>query len=148
MEEVWKDIITSRGSILQDLLTGAFKAAAPPPPPPPISSSFALPLTPQIPHISLSPGRHKSSCHLNGRKSFSICGRAEGRNKRMIKNRESAARSRARKQAYTNELELEATQLLEENSKLKKEYEELRMEMAAQLPIKRKLLQRTLSAPN
>ncbi|CAL9053161.1 unnamed protein product [Musa banksii] len=61
--------------------------------------------------------------------------------KRMIKNRESAARSRARKQAwnlmhpldettfwlqaYTNELELEVSHLKEENSKLKKQYEEV-----------------------
>lgn len=43
----------------------------------------------------------------------------ERRHKRMIKNRESAARSRARKQAYTVELEAEVTQLKEENNKLK-----------------------------
>ncbi|CAL9066625.1 unnamed protein product [Musa banksii] len=69
---------------------------------------------------------------------------------RLIKNRESAARSRARKQAwhlsfspfqlkcliflyetlstwlqaYTNELELEVSHLKEENAKLKKQYEE------------------------
>lgn len=42
----------------------------------------------------------------------------EQRQKRMIKNRESAARSRARKQAYTVELEAEVTQLKEENTKL------------------------------
>ncbi|PKA54044.1 Protein FD [Apostasia shenzhenica] len=67
------------------------------------------------------------------------------RHKRMMKNRESAARSRARKQAYTNELELEVAHLAEENSKLKKQNEELRMAMAAQAP-KRKALQRTSSA--
>ncbi|XVF46907.1 hypothetical protein PTKIN_Ptkin03bG0065900 [Pterospermum kingtungense] len=43
----------------------------------------------------------------------------ERRQRRMIKNRESAARSRARKQAYTVELELELNQLKEENAKLK-----------------------------
>ncbi|KAJ8750268.1 hypothetical protein K2173_014183 [Erythroxylum novogranatense] len=43
----------------------------------------------------------------------------ERRQRRMIKNRESAARSRARKQAYTVELELELNQLREENAKLK-----------------------------
>lgn len=42
------------------------------------------------------------------------------RQKRMIKNRESAARSRARRQAYTVELEAEVTQLKEENARLKK----------------------------
>ncbi|XVE87473.1 hypothetical protein DITRI_Ditri18aG0120300 [Diplodiscus trichospermus] len=47
------------------------------------------------------------------------------RNKRMIKNRESAARSRARKQAYTNELELEVAQLMEENARLKRQQEQV-----------------------
>lgn len=42
----------------------------------------------------------------------------EQRQKRMIKNRESAARSRARKQAYNVELESEVEQLKEENAKL------------------------------
>ncbi|PIA53092.1 hypothetical protein AQUCO_00900009v1 [Aquilegia coerulea] len=45
----------------------------------------------------------------------------ERRQKRMIKNRESAARSRARKQAYTNELENKVSRLEEENAKLKKQ---------------------------
>lgn len=45
----------------------------------------------------------------------------ELRQRRMIKNRESAARSRARKQAYTVELEAEVTQLKEENAKLMQE---------------------------
>ncbi|XP_073273398.1 protein ABSCISIC ACID-INSENSITIVE 5 [Primulina huaijiensis] len=43
----------------------------------------------------------------------------ERRQRRMIKNRESAARSRARKQAYTVELEAELNQLKEENEVLK-----------------------------
>ncbi|KAG6647188.1 hypothetical protein CIPAW_07G061800 [Carya illinoinensis] len=43
----------------------------------------------------------------------------------MIKNRESAARSRARKQAYTNELELEVAHLMEENARLKKQQEQI-----------------------
>ncbi|KAI7755599.1 hypothetical protein M8C21_029305 [Ambrosia artemisiifolia] len=43
------------------------------------------------------------------------------RHKRMIKNRESAARSRARKQAYTNELENEVERLKVENAKLKRQ---------------------------
>ncbi|KAJ0973414.1 hypothetical protein J5N97_021373 [Dioscorea zingiberensis] len=45
----------------------------------------------------------------------------ERRQRRMIKNRESAARSRARKQAYTVELELELNQLREENAHLQQE---------------------------
>ncbi|XP_047336958.1 protein ABSCISIC ACID-INSENSITIVE 5-like [Impatiens glandulifera] len=43
----------------------------------------------------------------------------ERRQRRMIKNRESAARSRARKQAYTVELEAELNILKEENTQLK-----------------------------
>ncbi|KAL5209518.1 hypothetical protein ABZP36_005141 [Zizania latifolia] len=43
----------------------------------------------------------------------------ERRKKRMIKNRESAARSRARKQAYTNELENKIAWLEEENERLR-----------------------------
>ncbi|KAK9129416.1 hypothetical protein Sjap_009903 [Stephania japonica] len=82
------------------------------------------------------------------------------RHKRMIKNRESAARSRARKQecisstslkhykliAYTNELELEVAHLMEENAKLRKQQQQLYMAAAAQLP-KKHTLQRTSTAP-
>ncbi|KAL0339878.1 UNVERIFIED_CONTAM: ABSCISIC ACID-INSENSITIVE 5-like protein 2 [Sesamum radiatum] len=39
----------------------------------------------------------------------------------MIKNRESAARSRARKQAYTHELENKVSRLEEENERLKRQ---------------------------
>ncbi|KAG9458948.1 hypothetical protein H6P81_003456 [Aristolochia fimbriata] len=49
----------------------------------------------------------------------------ERRQRRMIKNRESAARSRARKQAYTVELEAELNHLKEENAHLRREMEEL-----------------------
>nr|DAD21858.1 TPA_asm: hypothetical protein HUJ06_023321 [Nelumbo nucifera] len=47
----------------------------------------------------------------------------ERRQKRMIKNRESAARSRARKQAYTNQLENEASKLKKTNKRLKRQKE-------------------------
>ncbi|GKU98366.1 hypothetical protein SLEP1_g11379 [Rubroshorea leprosula] len=49
----------------------------------------------------------------------------ERRQRRMIKNRESAARSRARKQAYTVELEAELNQLKQENTHLKQALAEL-----------------------
>ncbi|EYU38630.1 hypothetical protein MIMGU_mgv1a006763mg [Erythranthe guttata] len=49
----------------------------------------------------------------------------ERRQRRMIKNRESAARSRARKQAYTVELEAELNQLKEENEHLQQSLAEL-----------------------
>ncbi|KAG7971617.1 hypothetical protein I3843_07G143800 [Carya illinoinensis] len=69
------------------------------------------------------------------------------RHKRMIKNRESAARSRARKQAYTNELELEVARLQKENARLRRQQEELRLVAArAQLPKKHRIY-RTYTAP-
>ncbi|EFJ33828.1 hypothetical protein SELMODRAFT_266892 [Selaginella moellendorffii] len=81
----------------------------------------------------------------------------ERRQRRMIKNRESAARSRARKQAYTVELEAEVTQLKEENMKLRKMQEEENIKrkkqqqalevitpMTQHLP---KMLKRTLTGP-
>lgn len=45
----------------------------------------------------------------------------ERRRKRMIKNRESAARSRARRQAYTHELEHKVMRLEEENARLRRQ---------------------------
>ncbi|KAM0939707.1 putative transcription factor bZIP family [Dioscorea sansibarensis] len=58
----------------------------------------------------------------------------ERRQRRMIKNRESAARSRARKQAYTVELEAELNQLKEENARLREEKRQV-MELRKQLLI-------------
>ncbi|KAF8083474.1 hypothetical protein N665_0771s0013 [Sinapis alba] len=78
-------------------------------------------------------GSGRSDQYLTGLDSFRIQKRIidgppeilmERRQRRMIKNRESAARSRARRQAYTVELELELNQLTEENLKLKKIVEE------------------------
>ncbi|XP_076950679.1 protein FD-like [Bidens hawaiensis] len=74
------------------------------------------------------------------------------RHKRMIKNRESAARSRARKQsillprAYINELENEVERLKEENARLKRQQQQLQVAITSQMTKKRGL-QRTLTAP-
>ncbi|KMT09328.1 hypothetical protein BVRB_6g134230 [Beta vulgaris subsp. vulgaris] len=65
--------------------------------------------------------------------------------KRMIKNRESAARSRARKQAYISELELEVVQLTKENAMLRKQQRQFIEETSAQLP-KKHGLHRTSTA--
>ena len=46
---------------------------------------------------------------------------ADRRHGRTMKNRESAARSRARKQAYTRELENKISRLEEENGRRKKQ---------------------------
>ncbi|RLM85470.1 ABSCISIC ACID-INSENSITIVE 5-like protein 5 [Panicum miliaceum] len=52
-------------------------------------------------------------------------GGSDRRKKRMIKNRESAARSRARKQAYVRELEREVQLLQQENESLRVKYEQV-----------------------
>ncbi|XP_019166400.1 PREDICTED: ABSCISIC ACID-INSENSITIVE 5-like protein 5 isoform X2 [Ipomoea nil] len=78
---------------------------------------------------SLSPSPFAFNEGGRGRKA---CGSlekvVERRRRRMIKNRESAARSRARKQAYTLELEAEVAKLKEANQELRKKQTEL-MEM-------------------
>ncbi|XP_013656483.2 protein FD-like [Brassica napus] len=73
-------------------------------------------------------------------------GSGNRRHKRMIKNRESAARSRARKQAYTNELELKLAHLKAENARLKRQQDQLKMVAANQQP-KKNTLQRSSTAP-
>lgn len=79
----------------------------------------------------------------------------ERRRKRMIKNRESASRSRARKQAYTLELEEELAHLKEINQELQKEQAKF-MEMqkiqtlqTVKIPFgeKRRCLERALTGP-
>lgn len=70
----------------------------------------------------------------------------ERRQKRMIKNRESAARSRARKQAYTNELENKVSRLEEENERLKKQKELDMLLCSVALPEPKYQLRRTCSA--
>nr|AGK07305.1 basic region/leucine zipper motif transcription factor [Taraxacum brevicorniculatum] len=79
----------------------------------------------------------------------------ERRRRRMIKNRESAARSRARKQAYTLELEAEVAKLKELNHELLKKQEEITEMQRNQVVEKMKLpwgskrlcLRRTLTGP-
>ncbi|KAL5716289.1 hypothetical protein ACHQM5_018004 [Ranunculus cassubicifolius] len=69
------------------------------------------------------------------------------RHKRMIKNRESASRSRARKQSYTNGLEIQVAHLERENKSLRKQQQEqIYLAAVVQLPRKHNL-RRTLSAP-
>ncbi|KAF8020293.1 hypothetical protein BT93_G0871 [Corymbia citriodora subsp. variegata] len=102
---------------------------------------------------SLSPVPYPFS---RGRKSGSALEKVvERRQRRMIKNRESAARSRARKQAYTLELEAEVQKLKELNEELQKKQDEL-MEMQKSQILekvnrqwggKRICLRRTLTGP-
>ncbi|CAJ1977985.1 unnamed protein product [Sphenostylis stenocarpa] len=71
----------------------------------------------------------------------------ERRQKRMIKNRESAARSRARKQAYTNELENKVSRLEEENEMLRKRKELEKLLPCTPPPEPKYQLRRIGSAP-
>ncbi|KAE9599702.1 hypothetical protein Lal_00046304 [Lupinus albus] len=71
----------------------------------------------------------------------------ERRQKRMIKNRESAARSRARKQAYTQELEIKVSHLEEENERLRRRHEIERSLPSLPSPDPKHQLRRTSSAP-
>ncbi|CAA6664958.1 unnamed protein product [Spirodela intermedia] len=70
----------------------------------------------------------------------------ERRQRRMIKNRESAARSRARKQAYTLELEAEIAKLKEQNEELLKKQAEI-LEMQKSQESKKRCLRRTNTWP-
>ncbi|EER96850.1 bZIP transcription factor TRAB1 [Sorghum bicolor] len=80
----------------------------------------------------------------------------ERRQRRMIKNRESAARSRARKQAYTMELEAEVQKLKELNQELERKQAEIMEMQKNETPEmlkdpfgrkKRLCLRRTLTGP-
>ncbi|CAL0299192.1 unnamed protein product [Lupinus luteus] len=70
----------------------------------------------------------------------------ERKQKRMIKNRESAARSRARKQAYTQELEIKVSRLEEENERLRRQCEIEKVLPCAPPPDPKHQLRRTGSA--
>ncbi|KAL6582647.1 hypothetical protein OROMI_004725 [Orobanche minor] len=182
MEEVWEDIsLTSdlphhhhssiaRGMILQEFFpkdpATPTSASSSSPPPAPLAPPTMLTLNSATHHFSSlilqnHHQQHVSSLNLPfdaSKKRFLEFQTTSGdrRHKRMIKNRESAARSRARKQertspdfliAYTNELELEVAHLLEENARLKEHQEQLFRSTAAQHHQKMKPLHRTSTAP-
>ncbi|KAI3431996.1 BZIP domain-containing protein [Psidium guajava] len=85
---------------------------------------------------------------LWGKTSSNNGGRNDPRDrkfKRLVKNRESAARSRARRQAYTTGLEIEIAHLQKENAVLRRQQEKLRLAPPPEIP-KKKRLQRTFTA--
>ncbi|KAH0717161.1 hypothetical protein KY285_013192 [Solanum tuberosum] len=160
---------TAGGIILQDLLArpfannpstaAAYGSPVPPLPPPPVTM-LTLNSGPEFHFFStLNPIRQTQQKNISNEGLASPAPRrkrhpesnnnnsGDQKSKRMIKNRESAARSRARKQAYTNELEMEVANLMEENARLKKQQQQLCLASAgAQLP-KMKSLNRTSTAP-
>lgn len=105
---------------------------------------------------SLSPPSYNFGESGRGRRSSGTLEKVvERRRRRMIKNRESAARSRARKQAYTLELEAEVAKLREQNQDLWKKQEEF-VEMQKNQILetmnkpwggKQRTLRRTLTGP-
>ncbi|KAI4316969.1 hypothetical protein L6164_024889 [Bauhinia variegata] len=100
------------------------------------------------PNPSLDALDSSKLCHWNTNKNADeeISNPDDRRHKRKIKNRESAARSRARKQAYTNELELELARLREENARLRRQQDKLCFAYPARHN-KKRTLYRTLTAP-
>ncbi|XP_040376445.1 bZIP transcription factor 23 [Oryza brachyantha] len=107
--------------------------------------------------LSPSPVPYIFNGGLRGRKAPGIEKVVERRQRRMIKNRESAARSRQRKQAYMMELEAEVAKLKELNEELQKKQDEIleqqknevleRMSRQVGPMAKRICLRRTLTGP-
>ncbi|KAJ4842429.1 hypothetical protein Tsubulata_027295, partial [Turnera subulata] len=174
-------LVVSAGSTRCNNSTLYGSAAEPPPPPPP-ATVLSLNSGSGLEFLDGNCGPVKRSSHshevldsypsLHKRRAAQESddnSSGDRRHKRMIKNRESAARSRARKQenlsrslfkrkiyyfyshfvtssAYTNELELEVRHLTEENARLRRQHKELCLAAAAQLP-KKHTLYRTSTAP-
>ncbi|CAM8932481.1 unnamed protein product [Rhodiola kirilowii] len=104
----------------------------------------------------LAPSPYGYSPVMSGRRGGAGVERVvERRHRRMIKNRESAARSRARKQAYTLELEAEIAKLRDLNEELHRKQDEIieiqKDEMIEKMRLqwgsKRVCLRRTLTGP-
>ncbi|WOK92214.1 bZIP transcription factor TRAB1 isoform X1 [Canna indica] len=104
---------------------------------------------------SVSPVPYAFNGGMRGRKSGTLEKVMERRQRRMIKNRESAARSRARKQAYTMELEAEVAKLKEQNQELQKKQADMLEKQKNQIlqminqqnGTKKRCLRRTLTGP-
>ncbi|XP_019155884.1 PREDICTED: bZIP transcription factor 27-like [Ipomoea nil] len=161
MEEFWKDITlspshhpisaagaaataVSHTTILQEFLALPTDGGRPPHPPATALSLNTHPITP--PALPPTPHHH---FHTRKRPPETDGDDDDRRHhERLIKNRESAARTRARKRAYTYQLEMKIAHLKRENDKLRRQKEKLSMEVSAGMPSKKKnKLSRTLTAP-
>ncbi|XP_020202775.1 bZIP transcription factor 27 isoform X2 [Cajanus cajan] len=147
MEDVWEDIdIDINININLNLTHAASKAAKfqdflarPSPPPSPLtalslatrSESHIDPLAHNDLKLALLPYPSKAqpqpfpnrtpTCDSSKRPLTCAAASGDTRNVRLMKNRESAARSRARKQAYEFELRQKIKQLQEENARLRRQ---------------------------
>ncbi|KAI3678020.1 hypothetical protein L6452_37299 [Arctium lappa] len=123
-------------------------------PPLPIAVNSVMEMGYPETHMTMSPTPLMgglSDAHMAGRKRVAsgvvIEKTVERRQKRMIKNRESAARSRARKQAYTHELENKVSRLEEENERLRRQKEVEKVLPCVPPPEPKYQLRRTTSSP-
>ncbi|XP_022636754.1 bZIP transcription factor 27 isoform X2 [Vigna radiata var. radiata] len=100
--------------------------------------------------LSLSPSHNHHSLLSLSNASFHSNHTARHRDQhhnRIMKNRESAVRSRARKQAHRKGLEDEIARLTEENSRLRKELKEFSLSSSENSPQRTSAPCRTTSSP-
>ncbi|GAB4827282.1 hypothetical protein Ancab_034171 [Ancistrocladus abbreviatus] len=149
VDEVWREIVAGGGNsmsetemTLEDFLAraGAVReedVTIPAMPPPTVPVPVPVPLpAPQCFPLDVGNSMMSGGSQLNGqgfgngsggvrvkRRTLeeSVDKATQQKQRRMIKNRESAARSRERKQAYTSELEALVKNLEEENARLRRE---------------------------
>ncbi|KAM1973716.1 hypothetical protein FF1_020108 [Malus domestica] len=111
---------------------GQFQVQPPPPPPPPPPPAAQGQLVYANGTTSGGGGRGGGGGGRAGKRRVvqeaPLDKATQQKQRRMIKNRESAARSRERKQAYTVELESLVTQLEEENARLLRQQAEQKKE--------------------
>ncbi|CAA0822037.1 Basic-leucine zipper (bZIP) transcription factor family protein [Striga hermonthica] len=143
-----EDFLTKAGAVDEEDVRAPEMAALPPPP----AGGFVIEaavMSPAagVPAVQFAPvelgngiaaSRGRGSGGGRGKRKAAVDPVAldkatQQRQRRMIKNRESAARSRERKQAYTVELETLVTQLEDDNARLLQEEAELNKERYEQL---------------
>ncbi|XP_047969516.1 bZIP transcription factor 12-like isoform X2 [Salvia hispanica] len=134
VEEVWRDMVTGGGDAPMTLEAFLTKAGAvneedvgvPPMPPPvmmnPAPGVPAAGCVQSVIGVEFGSGRGKRRAAAE---EVPLDKATQQKQRRMIKNRESAARSRERKQAYTVEMEAQVTSLEEEHEMLLRQEAEM-----------------------